>query len=47
MKNHIHFLKGEEGATTLEYGLMAAAITGVIITIIIAIVATFNTKFLT
>ena len=32
MKNLMKLLKDEEGATALEYGLIAAAIAGVIIT---------------
>jgi pilus assembly protein Flp/PilA len=33
LKNLIKLLKDEEGATALEYGLMAAAIAGVLIVI--------------
>ena len=34
MKNLKKLLKDEEGATALEYGLIAAAIAGVIITVV-------------
>jgi pilus assembly protein Flp/PilA len=34
LKNLIKLLKDEEGATALEYGLIAAAIAGVIITVV-------------
>ena len=33
LKNLIKLLKDEEGATALEYGLMAAAVAGVLIVI--------------
>jgi pilus assembly protein Flp/PilA len=34
IKNLMKLLKDEEGATALEYGLIAAAIAGVIITVV-------------
>jgi pilus assembly protein Flp/PilA len=34
LKNLIKLFKDEEGATALEYGLIAAAIAGVIITVV-------------
>ncbi|MGD0277541.1 MAG: Flp family type IVb pilin [Syntrophales bacterium] len=40
MKKLIKFLKGEEGATAVEYGIMVALIAAVIVTI----VGTLGTK---
>jgi pilus assembly protein Flp/PilA len=37
MQKLINFLKEEEGATAVEYGIMVAAIAAVIITIVIAV----------
>ena len=37
MKNLVRFLKDEEGATAVEYGIMVAAIAAVIVTIVIAV----------
>lgn len=45
MRKLLKFFKEEEGATALEYGLMAAAITGVIIGIVITLGGTLNTIF--
>lgn len=39
------FMKDEEGATAVEYGIMVAAIAAVIITIVIAVGAKTNTAF--
>lgn len=45
MKRLIAFLKDEEGATAIEYGLMVAAIAGVIITIVITLGGQVNSGF--
>ncbi|MFZ2197333.1 MAG: Flp family type IVb pilin [Thermodesulfovibrionales bacterium] len=37
MKRIMSFLRDEEGATAVEYGIMVAAIAAVIITIVIAV----------
>lgn len=37
MKHLVRFLRDEEGATAVEYGIMVAAIAAVIVTIVIAI----------
>ncbi len=44
LKNLKKLLKDEEGATALEYGLIAAAIAGVIITVSICSVARSTTR---
>ncbi|TMJ22719.1 MAG: Flp family type IVb pilin [Alphaproteobacteria bacterium] len=46
MKNLIaRFVKDESGATAIEYGLIAAGISIVIITAVNSIGSTLNTKF--
>ena len=39
------FLRGEEGATAVEYGIMVAAIAAVIITIVISVGVKTNSAF--
>ncbi len=46
MVNHVmNFVNDEEGATAIEYGLMAALIAAVIITTVSAIGTKLNTAF--
>jgi pilus assembly protein Flp/PilA len=45
IKNLIKLLKDEEGATALEYGLIAAAIAGVIITVVYLLGGKMNNVF--
>lgn len=45
MRNLVAFLKDESGATAIEYGLIAAGISVVIITTVNAIGSTLNAKF--
>ena len=45
MKKLINFLKDEEGATAVEYGIMVAAIAAVIVTIVFSIGTKVNTAF--
>ncbi|MCD0416432.1 Flp family type IVb pilin [Rhodopseudomonas sp. BR0M22] len=48
MKNIVaRFIKDESGATAIEYGLIAAGIALVIITVVQTIGTTLNTKFTT
>ena len=47
MRKLINFLKGEEGATALEYGLMAAAIAAVIVTVVFTLGGKVKTAFTT
>ena len=46
MRRIIAFLKNESGATAIEYGLIAAGISVVIIGTVNAIGSTLNTKFM-
>jgi pilus assembly protein Flp/PilA len=45
IKNLIKLIKDEEGATALEYGLIAAAIAGVIITVVYLLGGKMNNVF--
>jgi pilus assembly protein Flp/PilA len=45
IKNLIKLFKDEEGATALEYGLIAAAIAGVIITVVYLLGGKMNNVF--
>jgi pilus assembly protein Flp/PilA len=45
LKNLTKLWNDEQGATAVEYGLMVAAIAGVIIAIVIKLGGTLNTKF--
>jgi pilus assembly protein Flp/PilA len=45
MKNIVRFMKDEEGATAIEYGLIAALIAVVIIFAVRAIGLSLNTTF--
>jgi pilus assembly protein Flp/PilA len=45
LKNLTKLWKDEQGATAVEYGLLVAAIAGVIITIVVKLGGTINTKF--
>ena len=45
LKNLTKLWSDEQGATAVEYGLMVAAIAGVIITIVVKLGGTINTKF--
>jgi pilus assembly protein Flp/PilA len=45
MRKILAFLKNESGATAIEYGLIAAGISVVIIGTVNAIGSTLNTKF--
>ncbi len=45
MKELVKFLKGEEGATAVEYGLMVALIAAVIITAVSLLGTNLNLKF--
>ena len=45
IKNLIKLLKDEEGATALEYGLIAAALAGVIITVVYLLGNKMNNVF--
>jgi len=45
MKKLIAFLKDEEGATAVEYGIMVAAIAAVIIAVVIAVGGRANNAF--
>jgi pilus assembly protein Flp/PilA len=45
MESIKRFLSEEEGATAVEYGIMVAAIAGVIIAIVVSLGDTLNTKF--
>jgi pilus assembly protein Flp/PilA len=45
LKNAIKLLKDEEGATAVEYGLMVAAIAGVIIAVIALLGKKINNQF--
>jgi pilus assembly protein Flp/PilA len=48
MVNHIvRFMREEEGATAVEYGLMVAAIAAVIVTIVFTLGGQVNTAFTT
>ena len=47
MKKLINFLRGEEGATALEYGLMAAAIAAAIVTVVFSLGTKVKTAFTT
>ena len=40
-----NFVKGEEGATMIEYGLMVALIAVVVIAVVASIGTSLNTKF--
>lgn len=45
MKKFISFLRDEQGATAVEYGIMVAAIAAVIIGIVIAVGSSTNSAF--
>jgi pilus assembly protein Flp/PilA len=45
MKKLLRFLKDEEGATAVEYGIMVAAIAAVIVTIVISVGGKTNNAF--
>ncbi len=45
MKKLMSFLKDEEGATAVEYGIMVAAIAAVIIGVVISIGSKTNSAF--
>ncbi len=45
MNRIINFLRDDEGATALEYGLIAALIAGVIITAVTALGTSVSTTF--
>lgn len=45
MKKFLEFLKDEEGATAVEYGIMVAAIAAVIIAVVIAVGGKTNNAF--
>jgi len=45
MKHLMRFLRDEEGATAVEYGIMVAAIAAVIITVVIAVGGKTNDAF--
>jgi len=45
MKKLMAFLKDEEGATAVEYGIMVAAIAAVIIAVVIAVGGKTNSAF--
>jgi len=45
MKRLLEFLRDEEGATGVEYGIMVAAIAAVIIAVVIAIGGKTNNAF--
>ncbi|MEN8122915.1 MAG: Flp family type IVb pilin [Bacteroidota bacterium] len=45
MKKIVNFLKDEEGATAVEYGLMVALIAAVIITAVTLLGSNTSTKF--
>jgi pilus assembly protein Flp/PilA len=47
MQDVKQFLNDEEGATALEYGVMAALIVGVIVTVVKGIGTDLNTAFTT
>jgi pilus assembly protein Flp/PilA len=47
MKKLMSFIRDEEGATAVEYGLMVAAIAAVIITVVYAIGTKVNSAFST
>jgi pilus assembly protein Flp/PilA len=47
MKKLIAFIKDEEGATAVEYGLMVAAIAAVIVAIVVTLGGQVNTAFTT
>jgi pilus assembly protein Flp/PilA len=45
MKKFLEFLKDEEGATAVEYGIMVAAIAAVIIAVVMAVGTKTNNAF--
>ncbi len=45
MNKFLEFLKNEEGATAVEYGIMVAAIAAVIITVVYSIGTKTNAAF--
>ena len=45
MKRIMNFLRDEEGATAVEYGIMVAAIAAVIIGVVISVGGKTNTAF--
>jgi pilus assembly protein Flp/PilA len=47
MKKLMSFIRDEEGATAVEYGLMVAAIAAVIVTIVFTLGGQVNTAFTT
>ena len=47
MKKLMSFIRDEEGATAVEYGLMVAAIAAVIITVVYSIGTKVNSAFST
>jgi pilus assembly protein Flp/PilA len=47
MRKMMRFLKDEEGATAVEYGIMVAAIAAVIVVVVYAIGGRVNTAFTT
>ena len=47
MKKMMRFLKDEEGATAVEYGIMVAAIAAVIVTLVYTVGGKVKTAFTT
>ena len=47
VKQIVRFMREEEGATAVEYGLMVAAIAAVIVTIVVTLGGQVNTAFTT
>ncbi len=45
MRNMINFIKNEEGATAIEYGLIASLIAVVLITVLTSVGTNLTTKF--
>lgn len=45
IQNLIDFFKDEQGATAVEYGIMIAAISAIIITVVIAVGQSTNAAF--
>ena len=45
MRNLVRFLKDEQAATAIEYGLIAAGISVAIITVVAAVGSVLNTTF--
>ncbi len=45
MKNLINFIKNEEGATAVEYGIMVAAIAAVIVAVVNVVGGKVDTAF--